>query len=251
MPFVVAVVQQKGGAGKTTLAVNLAAAAHLEGARTLLIDLDSQGSASDWSAARTEGSRLEGLTVIKADRALVLPRFREMSRGYECIILDGPARLGNITQSAAVACDVVLMPVQPGPFDLWALTETIDAINMADTIREQLRLAPVKRLFAITCASRGTQLAREAEVELREAGAVLAGVVHRRVAFPKTASNGDAVVTTSSSEAAEEIRRLWRVLKGERTQDGSEHEKAKPRAGRKAGGESGRKAQRRRETAGG
>lgn len=108
----VAVLQQKGGSGKTTLAVNLAAA-HLEGRRTLVVDMDRQASAFDWSAARQEGSSLEGLSVVKADRAIARPRFREISRGYEIVFLDGPPRLGDVTQSAAVAADVAVLPLQP------------------------------------------------------------------------------------------------------------------------------------------
>jgi cellulose biosynthesis protein BcsQ len=106
------VLQQKGGSGKTTLAVNLAAAAHLEGRRTLVVDMDRQASAFDWSAARQEGSSLEGLAVVKADRAIALPRFREISRGYEFVFLDGPPRLGDVTQSAAVAADVAVLPLR-------------------------------------------------------------------------------------------------------------------------------------------
>lgn len=99
----VAVLQQKGGSGKTTLAVNLAAAAHLEGSRTLVVDMDRQASAFDWSAARHDGSALEGLAVVKADRALSLPRLNEIARGYDYVFLDGcdgPPRLGDVTQSA-------------------------------------------------------------------------------------------------------------------------------------------------------
>ena len=69
----VAVLQQKGGSGKTTLAINLAAAAHLDGDRALVVDMDRQARAFDWSAARQDGSPLDGLAVVKADRAIALP----------------------------------------------------------------------------------------------------------------------------------------------------------------------------------
>ena len=62
----VAVLQQKGGSRKTTLAVNLAAATHLDGRRALVVEMDRQASAFDWSAARNDGSRLDGLTVVNA-----------------------------------------------------------------------------------------------------------------------------------------------------------------------------------------
>jgi chromosome partitioning protein len=111
----VAVLNQKGGVGKTSLAVNLGAVAHLAGRRTLIIDMHRQGSAFDWSSARREGSKLDGLAVVRADRALPVVRLREMSAGYDVVILDGPPRLGKVTRAAACAADVVLIPVQPGP----------------------------------------------------------------------------------------------------------------------------------------
>ena len=211
----VAVLQQKGGSGKTTLAVNLAAAAHLEGSRTLVVDMDRQASAFDWSAARRDGSSLEGLAVVKADRALSLPRLNEIARGYEYVFLDGPPRLGDVTQSAAVAADVAVLPIQPGPFDFWAVAETMESLDQADQIREQLGRCPIRRVFVINRASANTRLAREAEAELGNAGGELAGVVHQRVAFPDAASRGESVLTSRAGEAAaEDIRRLWRQLKG-------------------------------------
>jgi len=228
----VAVLQQKGGSGKTTLAINLAAAAHLDGRRTLVVDMDRQASAFDWSAAREDGSPLEGLAVVKADRAIALPRFKEIARGYEYVFLDGPPRLGDVTQSAAVAADVALLPIQPGPFDFWAVAETLESLDQADQIREQLGRAPIRRVFVVNRAGSGTRLAREAEEELRKSGGELAGVVHQRIAFPDSASRGESVLTSSAAGAADDIQRLWRALKGGK--HGSQPQETKPRAKREA-----------------
>ena len=211
----VAVIQQKGGSGKTTLAINLAAAAHLEGRRTLVVDMDRQASAFDWSAARKHGSELEGLAVVKADRAIPLPRFKEISRGYDYVFLDGPPRLGDVTQSAAVAADVAVLPIQPGPFDFWAVAETLESLDTADGIREQLGRKPIRRVFVINRAAKNTTLAREAEDELRKSGGELAGIVHQRIAFPAASSEGESVLTTRGGAlAADDIKRLWRAVKG-------------------------------------
>jgi len=213
----VALLQQKGGSGKTTLAVNLAAAAHLAGRRTLVIDMDRQASAFDWSAARRDGSPLDGLAVVKADKAIALPRFREIARGYDVVFLDGPPRLGDITQSAAIAADIAVMPIQPGPFDFWAVAETLESLDHADQIREQLGRAAVVRVFVVNRAAVNTRLAREAELELRKAGGRLAGVVHQRIAFPDAASRGESVLTSRAADAAaDDIHRLWRAVKGAR-----------------------------------
>lgn len=242
----VAVLQQKGGSGKTTLAINLAAAAHLDGNRALVVDMDRQASAFDWSAARQDGSQLDGLAVVKADKAIALPRFREIASGYDYVFLDGPPRLGDITQSAAVAADVAVLPIQPGPFDFWAVAETMYSLDQADRIREQLGRTAVWRVFVVNRAGTNTRLAREAEVELRKSGGELAGVVHQRIAFPEAASRGESVLTSLSTEAAaDDIRRLWRRLKGRK--HGSEPQEAEQGAKREAH-EGGRgEARRRRE----
>ena len=211
----VAMLQRKGGSGKTTLTVNLAAAAHLGGARTLVVDMDRQASAFDWSVARQDGSSLEGLAVVKADKAIALPRFREIATGYDYVFLDGPARLGDVTQSAAVAADVAILPIQPGPFDFWAVSETLESLDQADQIREQLGRPPIRRAFVVNRAAANTRLAREAEDELRKAGGELAGVVRQRVAFPDAASRGESVMTSRGTDAAAaDIQRLWHALKG-------------------------------------
>ena len=209
----IAVLNQKGGVGKTSLATNLAAAAHLEGLRTLVVDMDRQGSALDWSAARIEGSKLDGLTVVKADKPLAIARFREMARGYDVIVLDGPPRLGDVTRSAACAADVVLVPIQPGPFDMWAAAETIELLDAADAIRAELGRSPVVRLFVLNRASMGTILAREAPGALKEHGR-LAGVVHQRIAFPESSAVGESVLTVEPEGAAStEIRNVFRAIK--------------------------------------
>jgi chromosome partitioning protein len=183
--------------------------------------MDRQASAFDWSAARQEGSPLDGLAVVKADKAIALPRFREIVHGYDSVFLDGPPRLGDITQSASVAADLVVLPIQPGPFDFWAVADTLESLDQADQIREHLGRAPVRRVFVVNRAAVNTRLAREAEEELRKTRGELAGVVHQRVAFPDAASRGESVLTSSGAEpAADDIQRLWRALKG-RKQHGS------------------------------
>ncbi len=201
--------------------------------------MDRQASAFDWSAAREEGSPLDGLAVVRADRAMALPRFKEIVAGYDYVFLDGPPRLGDVTQSAAVAADVALLPIQPGPFDFWAVAETLESLDQADQIREQLGRKPIRRVFVLNRAGAGTRLAREAEDELRKSGGELAGVVHQRVAYPDATSRGESVLMSRAADAAaDDIQRLWRALKGgkhgsqpQKNQAGSEakSERKRPR----------------------
>ena len=211
--FTIAVLNQKGGVGKTTLATNLAAAAHLAKKRTLLVDLDQQGSALDWYNARQDDSKLAGLTVVKLDRALTLPKFREVSAGFDVVVLDGPPRLDALTRSAAVAADVVIVPVRPGAFDLWAIEETLSTLADADAIRADLGRKPVRRLFVVNQAATNTVIARETPDALAEVGTTAPVVIHLRVAFPEAANIGESVLTTvPESAAAEDVRSLYKFI---------------------------------------
>lgn len=236
----IAVLQQKGGSGKTTLAVNVAAAAHLSGLRTLVLDMDRQGSAFDWRCARADGSRLDGLDVenaqggVDADRGLTLPQFERLAAGYDVVLIDGPPRLGEITRFAAAVADVALMPVQPGPYDFWALSETIEALDYADKVRAELGRGPVRRAVVLNRAQRGTILEADGRSALR---GTLVGVVHQRVAFAQSANRGESVFTTPGALlAAAEIEKLWRALRKLAT-DGSQPKKTQPRRKRQSGGE--------------
>lgn len=209
----VAVVQQKGGSGKTTIAINLAAAAHVATRRALIVDMDRQASAFDWSASRRDGSKLDGLAVVRADRALTLPRFREIADGYDAVFLDCPPRLGDVTLSAAVAADVALIPLQPGPFDFWAVAETLESLDKADEIRAHLERRPLVRAFVVNRAQRHTRLAREAIGSLDATKGALLGVIHQRIVFSEACSRGESVLTLPDAEAAAgEVKQLWQGI---------------------------------------
>lgn len=222
----IAVLNQKGGVGKTTIAVNLAAAAHLAGRRTIVLDCDEQGSALDWSAKRPTGSALDGLAVAGTDRALTLPRFRELTSGFDVAILDGPPRLGTITQAAAVVADVVVMPLRPGGFDWWAAADTLDLLDAADEIRAQLGIAPVRRIFVVNGAV-GSDLPGAALDALGDLSPVPPVLIRNRVVYPRTATDGDAVLARAGRSdlkakqraevdgAAAEVSALWAVVRGE------------------------------------
>jgi chromosome partitioning protein len=212
-PLCIAVVNQKGGTGKTTLATNLGAFGHLAGRRTLLLDADKQGSAYDWYSSRADGSPLHGLSVVKADRPLSLPKFRELVAGYDLVVLDGPPRLGDITRALAVVADVVLLPARPGPYDTWAIVETIDLLDAADEIREQLGRPPVRRVIVVNGAPPRSRLVDFAIDALGRAGELAPVVIGNRVIYGSTSATGESVLTAGdSSPATSEIRSLFETL---------------------------------------
>ena len=113
--MIISILNQKGGTGKTTLAVNMARAYTKRSFKTLLVDSDSQGSALRWH--EESGGDLIDLTclpVTTLDKDVV--KFKDR---YERIIIDGIPRVSPLTICAIKAANVVLIPVQPSTYDIW------------------------------------------------------------------------------------------------------------------------------------
>ncbi len=184
--MIIGVLNQKGGVGKTTLSVNIAAALAHSGARVLLIDADPQGSALDWSAAR-EGEPL--FSVVGLPRASVHKEIGTVGQGYDHIIIDGPPRVTDLARSAIMASDVVLIPVQPSPYDIWAADEVVKLVQEASVYKDGLKSA-----FVVNRKIANTAIGRDVGEALAAYPVpVLASTVTQRVIYAEAAAQGKAV----------------------------------------------------------
>lgn len=204
--MIVGVLNQKGGVGKTTLSVNLAAALARGGSRVLLIDADPQGSALDWAAAR-EGEPL--FAVVGLPRATVHREIGTVGKGYDHIIIDGPPRVTDLARSAIMASDVVVIPVQPSPYDVWAADEVVKLIDEARVYKENLKSCfVVNRKIANTAIGRDVRDALSV-YPLR----VLASSLAQRIVFAEAAAQGRAVDELDpGGAAAVEVRAVLAEL---------------------------------------
>ncbi len=184
--MIIGLLNQKGGVGKTTLSVNLAASLARTGSRVLLIDADPQGSALDWAAAR-EGPPL--FSVIGFPRPTIHKEIGEIGFGYDYIIIDGPPRVTDLARSAIMASDVVLIPVQPSPYDIWAAEEVVSLIKEARIYKEN-----IKSVFVINRKITNTAIGRDVGEALAAYPVpVLAASITQRVVFAETAAQGKSV----------------------------------------------------------
>ncbi|HRC60386.1 MAG TPA: AAA family ATPase [Candidatus Propionivibrio aalborgensis] len=196
-----AFLSQKGGSGKTTLAVHIAVAAVESGEQVVLVDTDIQQSATVWSDARSESQPLVATaSATELDRVLMAARHDAMTL---CIIDTAPHATPDAVRIAQ-AVDLVVIPCRPTAFDIAAVGSAVDIV----------RAAAVPAVLVLSaCPFRAPEIA-ETRILLAEHGLPLAPVaITERRAFSRAIATGRAVTEFDpTGKAAEEIRALWHWL---------------------------------------
>ena len=210
--MIIGVLNQKGGVGKTTISVNLAATLAKSGRRVLLVDADPQGSALAWSSVREAEPLFPVIGMAKPTLHRELPA---LAKDFDLVVIDGAPRVNQLARAAMLASDLVLIPVQPSPYDVWASADTVRLVREAQQFRAEIRAA-----FLINRRIAKTAIGRDAATALAEFGdvPVLATALGQRVVFAETAARGLAVIEVApQSEAAAELMSLTAlIIEGEK-----------------------------------
>ncbi|MDA8416615.1 MAG: AAA family ATPase [Betaproteobacteria bacterium] len=203
---VIAVLNQKGGSGKTTIATHLARALQLDGADVLLVDSDPQGSARDWAAVRED----QPVTVVGIDRPTIERDIKNIAR-KDFVVIDGAPQAADLAVSAIKAASFVLIPVQPSPYDIWATADLVELVKQ----RIEVTDGKLQAAFVVSRAIKGTRIGLEVAEALAGYGLpVLESRITQRVSYPGTAAAGTTVMDTEpAGDAAAEVRALAAELK--------------------------------------
>jgi chromosome partitioning protein len=190
--LVISFQNQKGGTGKTTLALHLAyfpACNPSARKKVILIDADPQSSCRDWAAARETECPF---TVVGYDRPTIHKDIKQITRGYQYAIIDAPPRVTDIARSAVLASHAVIIPVQPSGFDAWASQETFRLVEEAKQYKENLKYALVINRKIVN-----TAISTTVDKELRKAGlTVFEDTICQRVVFAESVTQGLTVFET-------------------------------------------------------
>lgn len=198
---VIAVLNQKGGSGKTTIATHLARALQKLDYSVLLVDSDPQGSARDWSAVDEENP----VTVIGIDRPTIDRDLKSVAK-KDFIVIDGAPQASDLALSAIKAADFVLIPVQPSPYDIWATSDLVDLVKQ----RIEVTDGKLQAAFVVSRAIKGTKIGTEiSEALLGYELPVFETRITQRVIYPTSATTGTTVLDIDpSSDASKEVNSL-------------------------------------------
>jgi chromosome partitioning protein len=197
---IIAVLNEKGGTGKSTISTNLATALHRAGKKVVLVDADPQGTSRDWREASPEGADLP--PVVALDRPQMLIQSLPTLSGNDFVVIDGPAKAGDMAASIVRVANVALIVIQPSGADIWASAATVKLIRSKIDVGGSIDAA-----FLVNRTSGSTKLSKQMlEGEWNEYGIdQMDSTIGNRVAFAQALTDGVSIYDLADGQAKAEI----------------------------------------------
>lgn len=210
--MIISFVNRKGGVGKTTTAINLAASLARKNNRLLLVDADPQGSAMKWHT--TEGN--QAFEILHQPSPLTLVDLMALDEAYDYVVVDTPPAAVEITKAILAASDIVMVPVTPSSLDLWSCQGTLALIEEVLPRNPQLTIK-----FLVNRKIPGTRVGRQFREALKQFEMdIMETEICQRVAYVDAMQYGVSVMQYApASKAADEIERLCNEIGAEQDQE--------------------------------
>ncbi|MFT5167204.1 MAG: chromosome partitioning protein [Saprospiraceae bacterium] len=136
--MIISVTSLKGGVGKSTISQNLAVCFAQMGYKTAIVDTDTNGSSIHWSGLRDES--LPEITVLGlTDSDALRKNIKRIHNDYDIIVIDGTPSISKLVSTILVLGDIVLIPIRPSGFDIWATEKFIETYEQAKTLKEDMQ----------------------------------------------------------------------------------------------------------------
>lgn len=194
MSFIISFINQKGGVGKSTLSINVAACFALLGQKVLLIDADKQGTASTWASLRTE----TGFQVVSMARENMARDAMKLASEFDFTVIDGPPQAETISRSCIVASDLVVVPIEPGGASRWSSDLTVRQLMEAKEFKPNLKCG-----FVVSRKIGATVLGRDTRLMASDAGIpIFETEIEQRVAYGEAMTMGKSIFEWSARGAA-------------------------------------------------
>ena len=204
---------EKGGTGKTTLAVNLAALRALQGRDVLLIDTDIQASASYWAQSRDEAGTQPRVACIQKFGKGLQTEVRDLAKRYQDLIIDAGGRDSLELRAALVIAERVYIPIQPSQFDIWTLGRMDDLVKTAQGFNPELQARVVISRASTNPSVNEVAEARNLLADFEHVR-LSSAVIRDRIAYRKAARDGLSVeeLKPTDSKAGEEMQALFQEV---------------------------------------
>jgi chromosome partitioning protein len=202
---IIALMNEKGGSGKSTIATNLATALHRRGQRVVLVDADPQGTARDWRAASPEGADLP--PVVALDRPQMLESIKTLNA--DVVVIDTAAKAEAMAANAVRIANIALVVIQPSGADVWASAATVKLLKQKQDVGGQIDAA-----FIVNRTSGTTKLSKLIKGgEWNEYGFdQLDATLGNRVSYAQALTDGVSVFDLHDANAKAEVMAIIKEL---------------------------------------